>query len=290
MSRKNPYHILGVSPNDDLQTVKQAWHRLCLRYHPDKAGQTEETHERFVEIHNAYETIYREKTEYEDDFVHVSHGDTWSPFESPESESPDDAQQSQYQQSQYQQSQYQQSQYQQSQYQQSQYQQSQYQGQYSQSQNTRAQRSQYAPGQGNSNELNYGVAAHMIYDLNQALQSLLRQLRLFFARFSLVIPQSDRATWLVLGKCLRSLEETLTQSAGLLSHIRVFHESYWGQNAPTYAILNTLSDLIAKHDQMRFTLSRMESDARVVENASQGRRFGLLRVLVTHASLWDSTP
>jgi curved DNA-binding protein CbpA len=35
---KNPFHILGVSPDASLETVKKAFTRLALRYHPDTAA------------------------------------------------------------------------------------------------------------------------------------------------------------------------------------------------------------------------------------------------------------
>ena len=50
----NPYEILGVSQGADRLTIKQAYRRLCFQYHPDKAGQTNEAHTRFVRVQEAY--------------------------------------------------------------------------------------------------------------------------------------------------------------------------------------------------------------------------------------------
>ncbi|KAJ8125892.1 hypothetical protein O1611_g7746 [Lasiodiplodia mahajangana] len=190
MYRLNPYNILGVNPTDSLRTVKHAWHRLTSRYNPDEAEQTEEIHEGYVLIQNAYETIYREK-----------------------SEGPETLQNAQQSQGQHQ-------------------------------------------GQGTSHELNYRAAANMIDRLDRSLVS-------FFA-----------------------LEETILQLDGLIAQMRDLPEASWGPNAPTQAILDSLSELIARHDEMVNVYRRLESDARVVENAPIGRRWHLLRVLVTHAALW----
>ena len=34
----NPYSVLGVSPNDDIQFIKQKYKQLALNMHPDKGG------------------------------------------------------------------------------------------------------------------------------------------------------------------------------------------------------------------------------------------------------------
>ncbi|KAK7754462.1 hypothetical protein SLS62_003482 [Diatrype stigma] len=50
----DPFKVLGVDPGADLVTIKQAYRRLCLEYHPDKAGQTKESHGEFIKINEAY--------------------------------------------------------------------------------------------------------------------------------------------------------------------------------------------------------------------------------------------
>ncbi|KAI1764976.1 hypothetical protein GGR53DRAFT_491695 [Hypoxylon sp. FL1150] len=52
----NPYEVLGVDPEADATTIKKAYHKLCLQYHPDKAG--EDSHETFVKIQESYELLF----------------------------------------------------------------------------------------------------------------------------------------------------------------------------------------------------------------------------------------
>ncbi|KAI1749157.1 hypothetical protein F4782DRAFT_549986 [Xylaria castorea] len=61
MAPQTPYQILGVSKNDDMATIKRAWHALCLSSHPDKVGQTAESHENFIRIQDAYESICKKQ-------------------------------------------------------------------------------------------------------------------------------------------------------------------------------------------------------------------------------------
>ncbi|KAI1777031.1 hypothetical protein F4818DRAFT_439391 [Hypoxylon cercidicola] len=52
----DPYEVLGVSPDADEAIIKKAYRQLCLRYHPDKAG--EDSHETFVTIQESYELLF----------------------------------------------------------------------------------------------------------------------------------------------------------------------------------------------------------------------------------------
>jgi DnaJ family protein B protein 11 len=55
-SFKNYYRVLKVDPAADEATLKAAYRRLALRYHPDRAG-TPRAARRFREIREAYEVL-----------------------------------------------------------------------------------------------------------------------------------------------------------------------------------------------------------------------------------------
>eukprot|EP00636_Phaeomonas_parva_P012590 CAMPEP_0118862588 /NCGR_PEP_ID=MMETSP1163-20130328/7739_1 /TAXON_ID=124430 /ORGANISM="Phaeomonas parva, Strain CCMP2877" /LENGTH=178 /DNA_ID=CAMNT_0006796505 /DNA_START=110 /DNA_END=642 /DNA_ORIENTATION=- len=58
--------ILGVEPNDDLDTIKAAYRRLALRWHPDKCDKPE-AKDKFQEISVAYTRLVSGDEEEEDD-------------------------------------------------------------------------------------------------------------------------------------------------------------------------------------------------------------------------------
>lgn len=56
----NPYEVLGVSPNDDEDTIKKAYRALVKKYHPDRYANTpmaDMANEKLKEINLAYDTI-----------------------------------------------------------------------------------------------------------------------------------------------------------------------------------------------------------------------------------------
>ncbi|MBQ7793918.1 MAG: DnaJ domain-containing protein [Clostridia bacterium] len=56
----NPYEVLGVSPNDDEETIKKAYRNLVKKYHPDRYANSplaEEASEKLKEINLAYDII-----------------------------------------------------------------------------------------------------------------------------------------------------------------------------------------------------------------------------------------
>ena len=57
--RKDYYEILGVKKTDSEDTIKKAYKKLALKYHPDKAAadKKKEYEDKFKEINEAYSTI-----------------------------------------------------------------------------------------------------------------------------------------------------------------------------------------------------------------------------------------
>ncbi|MCS7297508.1 MAG: molecular chaperone DnaJ [Bacteroidia bacterium] len=70
--KKDYYAILGVGRDADLETIKRAYRRLALQYHPDRNPGNREAEERFKEISEAYEVLSDpEKRRQYDLFGHV---------------------------------------------------------------------------------------------------------------------------------------------------------------------------------------------------------------------------
>ncbi len=55
--KQDPYKILGVSPTDSDSEIKNAYHRLAKKYHPDLRPGDEEHVRQFKEINAAYDNI-----------------------------------------------------------------------------------------------------------------------------------------------------------------------------------------------------------------------------------------
>ena len=53
----NPYEVLGVDKDCDLNSIKKAYRRLSLQYHPDRNGNSSEANTKMLEINAAYEEI-----------------------------------------------------------------------------------------------------------------------------------------------------------------------------------------------------------------------------------------
>lgn len=59
---KNPYEVLGVSPNASDEEVKKAWRELARKYHPDKyqnSDLADLASEKMKEVNAAYEEIQK---------------------------------------------------------------------------------------------------------------------------------------------------------------------------------------------------------------------------------------
>ena len=59
MAHKDYYSILGVKKTDSIDTIKKAYKKLALQYHPDKAeaDKKKEYEDKFKEIAEAYDVL-----------------------------------------------------------------------------------------------------------------------------------------------------------------------------------------------------------------------------------------
>lgn len=57
MSQQDYYQLLGVSRDADDATIKKAYRKLAMKYHPDKNPDDKTSEEKFKEIKNAYEIL-----------------------------------------------------------------------------------------------------------------------------------------------------------------------------------------------------------------------------------------
>jgi curved DNA-binding protein CbpA len=58
---KDYYFILGISHKAGSREIKQAFRKLCQRYHPDKTSHTPQSRERYIEICEAYRVLSRKE-------------------------------------------------------------------------------------------------------------------------------------------------------------------------------------------------------------------------------------
>ncbi len=57
MAKRDYYEILGVEKNSDVNTIKGAYRKLALQYHPDRNPDNKEAEEKFKEATEAYEVL-----------------------------------------------------------------------------------------------------------------------------------------------------------------------------------------------------------------------------------------
>lgn len=54
---QDPYKVLGVKAGDDLDTVKKAYRKLAMKYHPDRNPGNQKAEECFKDIQKAWEYL-----------------------------------------------------------------------------------------------------------------------------------------------------------------------------------------------------------------------------------------
>ena len=54
---KNPYEVLGVSKDASDTDIKKAYHKLVMKYHPDKNPGDKSAEEKFKEVNNAFDIL-----------------------------------------------------------------------------------------------------------------------------------------------------------------------------------------------------------------------------------------
>ena len=71
MAKRDYYEILGVDKNADDATIKKAYRKLAMQYHPDKNPDNKEAEEKFKEASEAYEVLSdKEKRQIYDQYGH----------------------------------------------------------------------------------------------------------------------------------------------------------------------------------------------------------------------------
>lgn len=60
-ANRTPFEILGVTPADDMTTIRMAWRAKVRVLHPDVAGNTAQATERLAEINAAFDALQGHK-------------------------------------------------------------------------------------------------------------------------------------------------------------------------------------------------------------------------------------
>src|SRR5688572_18283543 len=75
MPPKEYYQVLGVAKNADQDTIKKAYGKLALQFHPDRNPGNKEAEEKFKEAAEAYDVLSTpEKRARYDQFGHAGLG------------------------------------------------------------------------------------------------------------------------------------------------------------------------------------------------------------------------
>lgn len=62
MEELDYYEILEITKNSDKETIKKAYRRLALKYHPDRNANNKEAEEKFKQINEAYQVLSDEQS------------------------------------------------------------------------------------------------------------------------------------------------------------------------------------------------------------------------------------
>ena len=57
MAQRDYYEVLGVKKGDDATTIKKAYRKTAIKYHPDKNPGDKAAEEKFKEAAEAYEVL-----------------------------------------------------------------------------------------------------------------------------------------------------------------------------------------------------------------------------------------
>ena len=57
MAKRDYYEILGVDKGADAATIKKAYRKVALKYHPDRNPDNKQAEEKFKEAAEAYEVL-----------------------------------------------------------------------------------------------------------------------------------------------------------------------------------------------------------------------------------------
>lgn len=75
MAKRDYYEVLGVAKNSSVDEIKKAYHKLALKYHPDRNPGDKEAEEKFKEAAEAYGVLQdAEKRRAYDQFGHSGPG------------------------------------------------------------------------------------------------------------------------------------------------------------------------------------------------------------------------